>query len=262
MTSTFSSWRLTGRSGHRRPVRRKHHPKPVRVVHPRPVSGGAAQAREGALTQTLEWGGAPPRQPGCCLAHPISAYPRLAPVTRLGCPRVAPAGGPRPARVRHARGQGGARGRSQVLRRDARGQLGAGSRARLHALLLRARLAGLQAGGGRSLPRETQREAPVRLQGAGACPTPRPWPSWLMRPPSLPSNPHPSRSRSPPSRPSSAPTPAAQVNQPVLQVRAVQKQSIMNYSFGQQSVFLRIVIALPSLMTSARRVLEIGRAHV
>jgi hypothetical protein len=49
-----------------------------------------------------------------------------------------------------------------------------------------------------------------------------------------------------------------QVNQPVLQVRAVQKQSIMNYSFGQQSVFLRIVIALPSLMAPLRRILEQG----
>ena len=52
--------------------------------------------------------------------------------------------------------------------------------------------------------------------------------------------------------------PRAQVNQPVLQVRPVQKQSVMHYNFGQQGMFLRIVTSLPSLNTTAKRVLEQG----
>mmetsp|Transcript_20940 Transcript_20940/g.67436 ORF Transcript_20940/g.67436 Transcript_20940/m.67436 type:complete len:1107 (+) Transcript_20940:3-3323(+) len=45
---------------------------------------------------------------------------------------------------------------------------------------------------------------------------------------------------------------------PVVMVRPCQKKSIMNYSFGQQSVFLRIVTCLPSLVSTARRLLEQG----
>ena len=49
-----------------------------------------------------------------------------------------------------------------------------------------------------------------------------------------------------------------QLQNPVLRVQPVRKQSIMYYSFGQMGDFLRIVVAQPSMVATCRRILEQG----
>ena len=49
-----------------------------------------------------------------------------------------------------------------------------------------------------------------------------------------------------------------QTQNPVLSIELVSRQSIMHYNFQTQSPFLRIVVALPSLVPTLRRILEQG----
>ena len=45
----------------------------------------------------------------------------------------------------------------------------------------------------------------------------------------------------------------------MLQCDAVMRQSIYNYTFNQKQPFIRIVVALPSMVSTARRILESRR---
>ena len=49
-----------------------------------------------------------------------------------------------------------------------------------------------------------------------------------------------------------------QVNTPVLHIAPVSRQTIMNFNFNQPSMFLRLVVALPTVVPAARRCLEGG----